>query len=147
MFYFQGLRWAALFGGLGTAFGTVVKIFSVQPHLFWVAMLGQVILAVSQTVILNLPPKIASVWFGANEVKLLQNFGSVTNTINFQQVSTACALGVFGTQIGTAIGFILPSLVVKNHDSIDEIGKDLYLLNWILSGVMIPIGIAIIVCK
>lgn len=64
----------------------------------------------------------------------------------FQQVSTACALSVFGTQIGTAIGFILLPLV-KNHESIDEIGKDLYVLNWILSGTMIPIGIAVIACK
>lgn len=31
-------------------------------------------------------------------------------------MSTACALGVFGTQLGTAIGFLVPPLLVQNSD-------------------------------
>lgn len=62
-------------------------------------------------------------------------------------MSTACALGVFGTQLGTAIGFVLPPFMVKNHDAIQKIGGDLYRLSWVLAGTMIPVTAAIIICK
>jgi FLVCR family feline leukemia virus subgroup C receptor-related protein len=42
-----------------------------------------------------------------------------------------CALGVFGTQLGQAIGFILPPMVIKNHDQIELIGRD---LGWLVKG-------------
>lgn len=63
------------------------------------------------------------------------------------KVSTACALGVFGTQLGTAIGFVLPPFMVRNHDDIDKIGEDLYRLTWVLAGYMIPVVAAIIICE
>lgn len=63
------------------------------------------------------------------------------------KISTACALGVFGTQLGTAIGFVLPPLMVKNHDNTEKIGEDLYRLSWVLAGYMLPVAVAIIVCK
>ncbi|KRT84581.1 membrane transporter, partial [Oryctes borbonicus] len=100
-------RYCALIGVIGTAAGTWVKIFSVQPDLFWLGFLGQTVVFVSQIFILSLPPKIASVWFGPNEV------------------STACSIGVFGTQLGTAMSFILPPLMVRNHENLDDIGRDL----------------------
>lgn len=69
----QGLRVAGLTGGLGTAIGTVIKVFSIRPDLFWIALLGQTIVAGSQAVVLNLPPRLAAVWFGPNEVTLIRN--------------------------------------------------------------------------
>lgn len=56
-------------------------------------------------------------------------------------------MGVFGTQLGTAIGFILPPLCVTNHDNIDDIGDDLYVLTCMLAGAIILVAIAAVICK
>ncbi|KAI4454469.1 major facilitator superfamily protein-related [Holotrichia oblita] len=102
-----GLRFCVLAGIIGTTIGAWIKIFSVRPDLFWVSFMGQVVVFTFQTFILSLPPKIAAVWFGPNEI------------------STACFIGIFGTQLGTALSFVLPPLIVKNHDNLDEIGQEL----------------------
>ncbi|NXG83216.1 FLVC1 protein, partial [Stercorarius parasiticus] len=57
---------------------------------------AQAVCAVAQVFILGLPSRIASVWFGPTEV------------------STACAVAVLGNQLGTAIGFLLPPVLVPN---------------------------------
>ena len=41
-----------------------------------------------------MPPKIASIWFPANEI------------------STATSIGVFGNQLGVALGFLIPPKIV-----------------------------------
>jgi MFS transporter, FLVCR family, feline leukemia virus subgroup C receptor-related protein len=56
-------------------------VLGVQPDLFYVAFIGQSIVAASQVFILSLPAKLAAVWFGPN------------------QVSSACSIGVFGNQV------------------------------------------------
>ncbi|KAJ3627392.1 hypothetical protein MTP99_014772 [Tenebrio molitor] len=122
----KGLRVAGLIGGLGTTLGTAIKVFSTGRDSFWLVLLGQGIVAASQLLILCLPPRIAAVWFKPNEV------------------STACSLGVFGTQLGCAIGFVLSPIIVQNHESVEEIGSDLKVLCWILTAVMIPGGLAVI---
>jgi hypothetical protein len=58
-----------------------VKVLAIEPHLFYVAFIGQSIVAASQVFILSLPAKLAAVWFGPN------------------QVSSACSIGVFGNQV------------------------------------------------
>lgn len=59
-------------------------------------MLGQALCSVAQVFILGLPSRIASVWFGPKEV------------------STACSTAVLGNQLGTAVGFLLPPVLVPN---------------------------------
>ncbi|XP_037351790.1 feline leukemia virus subgroup C receptor-related protein 1 [Talpa occidentalis] len=100
----RGLRLSALLGSGLNCLGAWVKCGSVQPHLFWVTMLGQCLCSVAQVFILGLPSRIASVWFGPKEV------------------STACATAVLGNQLGTAIGFLLPPILVPNTQN------DTYLL-------------------
>ncbi|XP_004699936.1 feline leukemia virus subgroup C receptor-related protein 1 [Echinops telfairi] len=98
----RGLRLTALLGSGLNALGAWIKCGSVQQHLFWVTMLGQCLCSVAQVFILGLPSRIASVWFGPKEV------------------STACATAVLGNQLGTAIGFLLPPVLVPNtNNSID----------------------------
>ncbi|XP_004387587.1 heme transporter FLVCR1 isoform X1 [Trichechus manatus latirostris] len=92
----RGLRLTALLGSGLNCLGAWVKCGSVQQHLFWVTMLGQCLCSVAQVFILGLPSRIASVWFGPKEV------------------STACATAVLGNQLGTAVGFLLPPLLVPN---------------------------------
>ena len=70
-----------LVGALGTTAGAWIKVFSVSPDLFYVALIGQTVVAVSQVFILGVPSNIAAVWFGSN------------------QVSSACSIGVFGNQV------------------------------------------------
>ncbi|KAK9692559.1 Major Facilitator Superfamily [Popillia japonica] len=125
--FYGGLRYCALIGVSGTAIGTWIKMFSAQPHLFYLGFIGQTTVFVSQLFILSLPPKVASVWFGPNEV------------------STACSLGVFGTQLGTALSFMVSPLVVRNHDNIEDIGRDLSYLFYGVGAVITPVVILVFI--
>lgn len=78
---FQGLRFAALAGAIGTTLGSWIKVFSVSPDRFWITFFGQSLVALSQTFILSVPARLAAVWFGPD------------------QVSSACSIGVFGNQV------------------------------------------------
>ena len=93
---------------------------------------GQSIVAISQIFILGIPPQLAATWFPSD------------------QVSSACAIGVFGNQVwsikykngldrqivhqdlfwqlGVALGFVIPSTIVSNQDeeNIHLIGEDLF---------------------
>ncbi|XP_072394876.1 uncharacterized MFS-type transporter C09D4.1-like isoform X2 [Diabrotica undecimpunctata] len=122
----KGLRTAGIIGCIGTLIGTSIKVFSIRNDLFSIVLLGQSIVAASQLVIICLPPKLAAIWFKASEV------------------STACSLGVFGTQVGCAIGYILPPLIVKDGD-VEQIGSQLKILCWLLAGSMVPVTIVVLV--
>ncbi|CBY37336.1 unnamed protein product, partial [Oikopleura dioica] len=89
-----GLKNIALLGSGMNALGALVKCLALGPDSFWICFIGQTIAACAQCLILELPPKIASIWFPAN------------------QVSTATSLGVFGNQLGVALGFCIPPLIV-----------------------------------
>ncbi|XP_029454259.1 feline leukemia virus subgroup C receptor-related protein 2-like isoform X2 [Rhinatrema bivittatum] len=96
----QGLRVIALAGSAFNCAGAWVKTASVRPDLFGVTVLGQVLCSIAQVFILGMPSHIASVWFGSHEV------------------STACSLGVFGNQLGIALGFLLPPVLVPMVDDL-----------------------------
>ncbi|XP_047429526.1 feline leukemia virus subgroup C receptor-related protein 1 isoform X2 [Mugil cephalus] len=104
----KGLRLTALLGaGLNCA-GAWLKCASVSPERFGVTVAAQVVCSVAQVFILGLPSRIASVWFGPREV------------------STACATAVLGNQLGTAIGFLLPPVLVPNTaDDIEQMGRNI----------------------
>lgn len=89
-----GMRDAILLGSIGTTLGSLVKLFSCQPDRFYLLMMGQTVVAISQLFVLSVPPRLASVWFPDDQVSL----------------ATAC--GVFGNQFGIALGFVVPSLVI-----------------------------------
>ncbi len=92
----KGLRFCVLLGSFGNCFGSWIKCLSINPNRFWVTMIGQTIVATSQLFVLNIPPLLAAVWFSDREV------------------SRATAYGVFGNQVGIALGFFIPSLLVPN---------------------------------
>lgn len=77
----KGLRVVALVATALNCAGTWVKVASVRPDLFPVTFLGQFCCSCAQVFILGMPSRIASVWFGSEEV------------------STACSIGVFGNQV------------------------------------------------
>ncbi|XP_008395261.1 choline/ethanolamine transporter FLVCR1 [Poecilia reticulata] len=107
----RGLRLTALLGaGLNCA-GAWLKCASVSPDRFGVTVTAQVICSVAQVFILGLPSRIASVWFGPREV------------------STACATAVLGNQLGTAIGFLLPPVLVPNTpEDPDRTGRNISIM-------------------
>ncbi|XP_017775614.1 PREDICTED: uncharacterized MFS-type transporter C09D4.1 [Nicrophorus vespilloides] len=105
-----GLRVSVIIGIIGTCAGSWIKVGSVHPDRFWVGFLGHSIVALSQVFILSVPARLAAVWFGPS------------------QVSSACSIGVFGNQLGVAIGFLLPPMLVKIETSVEETTKDLYVM-------------------
>ena len=77
----QGLRLPILLGSFGTMLAAWIKVGSLSPDRFYVTFIGQTVAAVAQIFVLGIPAKLAAVWFGQD------------------QVSSACAIGVFGNQV------------------------------------------------
>ncbi|XP_050519850.1 feline leukemia virus subgroup C receptor-related protein 2-like [Daktulosphaira vitifoliae] len=102
----KGLKTTMLIGAGGTVLGAWLKVYSAEPDKFLITLLGQGLIACSQAFILSLPSRLAAVWFGASEV------------------STACSLGVFGNQLGGALGFLIPPMMVHDSDNLSEIGNE-----------------------
>ncbi|PSN51560.1 Feline leukemia virus subgroup C receptor-related protein 2 [Blattella germanica] len=113
----KGLRWTIVLGTLLNAAGACVKIASVRQDLFWVTFIGQTLAAMASVFMISIPPCLAAAWFGENEV------------------STACSIGLFGNEMGIALGFYVPTLLVSNSEDIDAIGNDLSTLFYISAGV------------
>ncbi|CAD6244045.1 GSCOCG00013220001-RA-CDS [Cotesia congregata] len=107
-----GLRWTAILGSSFVCIGSWIKIFSVSPNGFITTFIGQSFLAVTQVVILTVPGRLAALWFPS------------------RQISTATSLGIFGNQLGVALGFWLTPILVKNHEKLEDIGADLLKLFW-----------------
>ncbi|KAK7503014.1 hypothetical protein BaRGS_00005640, partial [Batillaria attramentaria] len=103
----KGLRVCMVAGCFLNALAAWLKCASVGEDLFGVLMFAQTVAAISQIWVLGIPARLAAVWFGPNEV------------------STATSLGVFGNQIGIAVGFLTPPVLVPNSDSLDTIGTNL----------------------
>ncbi|XP_069494147.1 choline/ethanolamine transporter FLVCR2 isoform X2 [Ambystoma mexicanum] len=103
----KGLRVIALAGAALNCAGAWLKTASVRPDLFGVTVFGQVVCSLAQVFILGMPSQIAAVWFGSKEV------------------STACSFAVFGNQLGIAVGFLLPPLLVPNSDDLEELAYNI----------------------
>lgn len=107
-----GMRNSILLGSVGTSLGSFIKCFSCQQERFHILMFGQTIVAISQLFVLSVPPRLASIWFPDH------------------QVSLANACGVFGNQLGIALGFVVPQLVIRISDydvnPLNTIGEGLF---------------------
>ncbi|KAG7328492.1 hypothetical protein KOW79_008436 [Hemibagrus wyckioides] len=123
----KGLRVVALVAAGVNCVGAWIKVASAKPHLFWVSALGQVACSVAQVFILGMPSHIAAVWFGPEEV------------------STACSIGVFGNQLGIAIGFLLPPILVPNVNDMDKLAHHISIMFYITAGVATLIFILVVI--
>ncbi|XP_063354183.1 heme transporter FLVCR2 isoform X1 [Pelmatolapia mariae] len=123
----KGLRVTALIANALNCAGTWIKVASAKPSLFWVTMLGQFMSSFAQVFILGMPSRLASVWFGANEV------------------STACSIGVFGNQLGIAIGFLVPPILVPNVDDMDELAHHISIMFYISAGLATAIFVLVVI--
>jgi len=104
----KGLRIGVILGCAGTCLGSWLKVFSTDPDQFWLTFLGQSIVAASQIFIIGLPAPLAATWFPPD------------------QTSSATAIGVFGNQLGIALGFVLPAIAVRDSTEDDIVGGDLF---------------------
>ncbi|KAM6074705.1 choline/ethanolamine transporter FLVCR2 isoform 3-T3 [Chlamydotis macqueenii] len=123
----RGLRLIALVGSALNALGAWVKLGSLKPHLFPVTVLGQVICSLAQVFILGMPSRIASVWFGSHEV------------------SSACSIAVFGNQLGIAVGFLVPPVLVPNVEDVDKLAYHISIMFYLTAGVATALFILVII--
>uniref|UniRef100_H2YBF7 Major facilitator superfamily (MFS) profile domain-containing protein n=1 Tax=Ciona savignyi TaxID=51511 RepID=H2YBF7_CIOSA len=124
----KGLRVIAILGSTLNAVGALVKIASAEPHLFAVTMLGQTICSIAQVFILGMPSKLAATWFGPNEV------------------STACSIAVFGNQVGVALGFLLPPVIVPDVEDKDVVAIHLRYLFIGTAAITSALALLVILC-
>ncbi|XP_022079069.1 feline leukemia virus subgroup C receptor-related protein 2-like isoform X2 [Acanthaster planci] len=94
-----GLKVIGVMGASLNCAGAWLRYAGATPDTFFLAFFGQTLCSVGQVFILGMPAHVAATWFGAN------------------QVSTACAIGVFGNQLGVALGFVLPPIIVPNDNN------------------------------
>jgi hypothetical protein len=50
-------------------------------------------------------------------------------------------------QLGVAIGFLLPSMLVRNHDNLDDIGQDLSVMYYSVAGFTTVLLVLILLCE
>ncbi|KAM6274238.1 choline/ethanolamine transporter FLVCR2 isoform 1-T1 [Porphyrio hochstetteri] len=123
----RGLRFIALAGSALNALGAWVKLGSLKPYLFPVTILGQVICSLAQVFILGMPSCIASVWFGSHEV------------------STACSIAVFGNQLGIAVGFLVPPVLVPNVEDVEKLAHHISIMFFMTAGVATALFILVVI--
>ncbi|CAL8394278.1 unnamed protein product [Arctogadus glacialis] len=123
----RGVRDVVLVGAAFNCIGAWVKIGSVGPELFPVTFFGQFVCSVGTVFVLGIPSYLASVWFGPREV------------------STACSVGVLGNQLGIAIGFLLPPILVPNVEDMDELAGHIRNMFYITAGVATFLFILVII--
>ena len=112
----RGLRTVCVLGSLGNAVGAWLKCASVSGDRFALLMVAQTVCSIAQIFVLGIPTRLSAVWFGPNEV------------------ATATSIGVFGNQMGAAVGFLLPPILVPIHDDIEHLTQDLSLMFYINAG-------------
>ncbi|CAG10621.1 unnamed protein product, partial [Tetraodon nigroviridis] len=123
----KGMRVTLISACVFNSAGAWIKVASARPDLYWVTLLGQCVCAIGQVLILGIPPRLAAVWFGQNEV------------------SSACSIGVIGNQLGCAIGFLVPPLLVPNVDHRDVLGNHLRLMFYTTAGVTTALLVLVVV--
>ena len=74
---------------------------------FWIVLLGQGFAAIAYCMILQVPGKLSSVWFPESEG------------------ATATSIGVFMNLFGISVGFLQPSMMVKESENLDVIQNGL----------------------
>ncbi|XP_055013464.1 feline leukemia virus subgroup C receptor-related protein 2 isoform X2 [Boleophthalmus pectinirostris] len=113
----RGLRDIVLVGSAFNCIGAWIKTSTADPHMFPLTFFGQFVCSVATVYLLGIPSRLASLWFGQKEV------------------STACSIGVLGNQLGVAIGFLVPPVLVPNVEDKDELAHHIQVMFYISAGI------------
>jgi len=97
-----GLRRAVLIGTIGVTLGVIIKCFSCNHDGFFYCMLGHLIVGLAEPFFFSSYSQVASVWFPDD------------------QVAMATAWSVNGEQMGLALGFIIPPIMIGSDPENDQ---------------------------
>lgn len=100
----KGIKKGVITGSVFTAIGTGIRCL--VNYSFEYLIIGQFFCAIAQPFILNAPTKIATRWFKQENVLL-----------SYMKRSLALALLSVVNIVGTAVGFIIPTIFVDAEDS------------------------------
>lgn len=107
--------------------GAWVKVFSINSDQFLLAFVGQTITAIAQVFVLIVPGRLASEWFKAEDQ------------------SKVCSATVFAGQLGTALGFLLPPIIVSHDKTEIKTGLRILMLCTAISSSLVAIVVAVCV--
>ena len=77
------------------------------PAYAFILFAGNIFCAVSTSVFMFLPSKVAAVWFGENER------------------AKATSIAISADSLGLALGYFLPTSIVRNRPSLEDVGSDI----------------------
>ncbi|XP_042244141.1 feline leukemia virus subgroup C receptor-related protein 2 isoform X1 [Thunnus albacares] len=123
----RGLRDVVVVGSAFNCIGAWIKTSTADPDMFAMTFFGQFVCSVATVYILGIPSRLASLWFGQ------------------QEVSTACSIGVLGNQMGIAIGFLIPPILVPNVDDVNELAYHIRIMFYISAGVATLIFVLVVI--
>ncbi|KAM9341270.1 choline/ethanolamine transporter flvcr2a [Symphorus nematophorus] len=123
----RGMRDVVVVGSAFNCIGAWIKTSTADPDMFAVTFFGQFVCSVATVYILGIPSRLASLWFGQ------------------QEVSTACSIGVLGNQMGIAIGFLIPPILVPNVDDKTELAYHIRIMFYISAGVATIIFVLVVI--
>lgn len=104
----MGLRKAILLGSAGTALGSIVKCFGLVDRLgISMLFIGQILVSISEQFVFSMPNRLVSVWYPDH------------------QLSSAMSIGIIGSQLGVAFGFIISRWFLQDAQTAQEIGQGL----------------------
>ncbi|XP_031703386.1 choline/ethanolamine transporter flvcr2a isoform X3 [Anarrhichthys ocellatus] len=122
----RGVREVVVVAAAFNCIGAWIKTGTANPNMFAMTFFGQFVCSVG-TIYMGIPSRLASLWFGEKEV------------------STACSIAVLGTQLGVAIGFLLPPILVPNVDDVEELAYHIRIMFYISAGVATFIFILVVI--
>jgi len=114
------------------AIGAVIRYFGANSETgYWFLLVGNFFTSLSVAGFLFLPGKIASTWFGEHEI------------------GTATAVCVAFDALGTGLGFIHATSIIKNSDNMNEIQEDVqfFLLTQLIPATMVLFFVSIFAKK
>lgn len=83
-FRLQNLKLTVVVAAGLTLLGNVLKLFAANENRLWLVLSSQFVIAFGQVQLSSIPSKLATTWFGSDEV------------------STACAMAVLAMQLGNS---------------------------------------------
>ncbi|XP_056282081.1 feline leukemia virus subgroup C receptor-related protein 2-like isoform X2 [Pseudoliparis swirei] len=122
----RGIREVVMVAAAFNCIGAWIKTGTADPNMFAMTFFGQFVCSIG-TIYMGIPSRLASLWFGEHEV------------------STACSIAVLGTQMGIAIGFLLPPILVPNVDDLDELAYHIRIMFYISAGAATVLFILVII--
>ncbi|XP_042896553.1 choline/ethanolamine transporter FLVCR2 isoform X2 [Parasteatoda tepidariorum] len=91
-----GLRWTIIAVSVTNTIACALQFTGLKPDGFSFILLSTAFTSASNILVLAVPPFLAATWFPSNEL------------------SRACSAGVFGNQLGIALGYLFSPLMVSN---------------------------------